>query len=93
MAFEENLGSADNCQESAIRKALRVIPRGKQRLTVYRAHQVACRDDRQFFIRFNAGETWAANVKQQNRREVCHQEGFLIISCDPVGRFLWWREK
>ena len=46
------------------RKALRVIPRGKLRLTVYRAHQVACRDggssplEEQYFKEQTAGKSW-----------------------------------
>ena len=44
--FSCNLGDADQDFETDVlyaktgRKALRVIPRGKHRLTVYRAHQV-----------------------------------------------------
>ena len=53
---------------------------------------MACRDGRQYFSRGCTEEIRANKVDQENGRDMSGLEGFSMISRDPLGRMLRWRD-
>ena len=53
---------------------------------------MACRDGRQYFSRGRTGEIRVNKVDQENGRDMSGLEGFSMISRDPLGRMLRWRD-